>query len=210
MFLFGEGSMSRLEQEFIRWLSVAGGFFVGFVVTHILVRILCSFVFKTTPSAKLVQVLRIGGGIAVAIMVYFLLLPSGGPGPGGAGDATLFPNTTNNAQEQPKNQNEEIKKDSPPVSKETLLPSDEVVTVTILSPNVNKKWYRYEKETDPVLEETVLKRISDRDKPGEKPVKVVQIVLGENASAPAAAKLVKRIREMGKKVLTPPEFDELN
>ena len=183
MLLLAEGTMTRIEQEFVRWLLVAGGFFVGFVVTHIVARLLCSFVFKTQASSKLMQLLRIAGGVGAAILVYFLLLPSGGSGPGGAGDLSLSTNKSNKAEEQVKKK-EEPKKEILPPEKEPLATRDETVTVTVLGPTPDKKWYLYEDEKEPQTEQAILDRITKRDKSGQKPIKVVQIAIVKNASAP--------------------------
>jgi hypothetical protein len=211
IFLFAEGKMTGVEQVVIHWLSVVGGFGVGFVLTHFLVGILSSFVFKSVAPAKLKQFLRIGGGIAAAILVYFLLLPSGGNGPGGSGDMSISLNGPNSPADQPKKTPEEPKKEikENPAENSKLPSSDEVISVTVLEPNAEQKWYLYGDEKEPMTIKAVLDRIDQRDNSKEeKPIKMVRIITTGKSSDSAESLLKSELKKRGKEITEPPELDK--
>ena len=72
-------------------LAVAGGFLIGNLLTLVACRILAKFAFKRKFNPTLEKALRVIGGIALAILVAFLVFQGGsgwGFGGGGSGDGS--------------------------------------------------------------------------------------------------------------------------
>jgi hypothetical protein len=90
-------------------LAVAGGFLVGNVLMLLVCRLLTKFVFHTTMNRRLEQALRILVGIAVAVLVAWLVFRGGtgwgfgGSGTGeGEGSGGIAPSTTHPSEQSPK------------------------------------------------------------------------------------------------------------
>jgi hypothetical protein len=72
-------------------LAVAGGFLIGNLLTLVACRILAKFVFKQKFNEKLEKALRVIGGIALAVLIAFLVFQGGsgwGFGGGGSGEGS--------------------------------------------------------------------------------------------------------------------------
>jgi hypothetical protein len=90
-------------------LAVAGGFLVGNILMLLVCRLLTKFVVHTTMNRRFEQALRILAGIAVAILVAWLVF-RGGPGWGfggagtgeGEGSGGITPSTTHPSEQSPK------------------------------------------------------------------------------------------------------------
>jgi hypothetical protein len=84
--LFADDVTSKFGRYVIYVLAVAGGFLVGNVLTLVLCRIIAHLTFKRRMYQNLEGALRILGGLAVAILVAYLLFRFGtGWGLGGTG-----------------------------------------------------------------------------------------------------------------------------
>jgi hypothetical protein len=89
-------------------LAVAGGFLVGNLLMLIVCRLLAKFVFHTMMNRRLEQALRILAGIAVAVLIAWLVF-RGGPGWGfggtgtgeGEGSGGITPSTTRPSEQSP-------------------------------------------------------------------------------------------------------------
>jgi hypothetical protein len=90
-------------------LAVCGGFLVGNLLTLIVCRIIANMAFHTRMNQRFEQALRILGGIALAVLVAWLVF-RGGPGWGfggtgsgeGEGSGGRDPSTTQPSPEAPK------------------------------------------------------------------------------------------------------------
>ena len=140
-------------------LAVAGGFLIGNLLTWLICRLGTRLVFKWTMNPQLERALRILGGIAVAVLVAYLLFRFGtgwglgGSGSGeGEGSGGIAPSITPQTPEQPKTD----PKKSPPaeVTSSTL-------RVRIESATAYPKTFRFESEPEAVDLAAAKKALAD-------------------------------------------------
>jgi hypothetical protein len=153
--------IGSIEKVVITVLAVAGGFLIGFVLTNAVVRLLFKFVWKKQPPERVVRVLRFAGGVAAAILVYFLLTGTGGLGLGGGGGSDGDRGKEKQqgpSQEQPK---QDAKKDELK-PKDKAIESKGVLTVYLLRfDSPEKRFYRIGTDGKPSTLEEVLQRIDE-------------------------------------------------
>jgi hypothetical protein len=129
-------------------LAVAGGFLVGNLITLLLCRLVARAAFHTRMNRRLEQALRVLGGIALAVLIAWLVF-RGGPGWGlggtgsgeGEGSGGPSPNQTDPAKEvRPKV--------VPKKDEEPILASG--VKVTVLRGSAYPKTFRFDGEAEGV------------------------------------------------------------
>ena len=167
--------MGAIEKYVITGLAVAGGFLVGFVLTNLIARGLCKFVFHKKPPENLIRIARFAGGVAVAILVFCLISGDGGFGGGGGGGNPLASTKGDNTKEnQPKDEEKRDPKivPKPKDKKENLL---EAINIYVLPSNgPGDILYRIESQEESLNLKGVLDWVDDRQKSGT-PVKLVRI-----------------------------------
>jgi hypothetical protein len=86
-------NVAQVGQVIVNLLAIAGGFLVGQLVTHWSLRLLGHLAFRRQPPEKLLIVLRVLGGVLLAILVALIvfgegsgfgLFSAGGDGKGGS------------------------------------------------------------------------------------------------------------------------------
>jgi hypothetical protein len=199
------GEFGSIEKNIITILAVAGGFFVGLLLTQFLIGGVSKFVLKHETNQKLKRFGGIAGGVGLAILVYSLLTGDGSFGLGGRGGGEKSRNQSSEGKDKT-TPNEQPKKETSPDQPQAKLPDrDEQVIVHLLSvgavePNV----YAYGDESKPIDLKEVLRRIDERASEGHKPVKVVHIVAKDkNYSVYYESILKSKLRERGIKFLSP-------
>jgi hypothetical protein len=198
-----------VERVVITILAVAGGFLIGFVLTHVVGRLLGKFVFKHETSGRLLRVARFAGGIAAAILVYMLLNGEGGLGLGGRGGGGLNPSPGESKEKTDKETPREDVK-TPQKKDVTVVALDEQLIVYVLRADAPaKRFYQIGKDSQPLTLDDVLGRIDDRSpdgkKDGKKAVKLVRIIASDpDYSVQAATLLQAKLQERGIEA-TPPK-----
>ena len=196
--------LGSIEKIVITILAVGGGFLIGSVLTNLLTRGVFKFGLHKQSPDKLVRVLRVGGGAGAAFLVYMLLGGEGGFGLGGKGGGDANPN-----QGERETAERKEKKDSRilPIMKapENESNDEQVVVEVYKSNSMDKKFYRYSKDSTAISLEEVLRRIDDSFKAGKKPVKLVRIRAGEtDYPVQAASALEAELRQRRIEYTSPP------
>ncbi len=171
--------LGSIEKVVITVLAVAGGFLIGFLLTNAIVRLLFRFVWKKQPPEKLVRILRFAGGVAAAILVYFLLTGTGGLGlGGGGGDGDRGKEKSQNGQKREEPRQDTKKDDLKP--KDKAIESKGVLTVYLLRfDSPEKRFYRIGTDGKPLTLEEVLQHIDDLAKTDKKAIAQVDIEVGD-------------------------------
>jgi hypothetical protein len=187
--------LGSVEKTVISVLSVAGGFLVGYVATHLLARGLCRFVFKSNPI-RLLRFTRLAGGVGGAILVYFLLSGEGGLGLGGGGGAGLLSGDNRKNEEKNAPQSEPQKNELKVGEKLDTSREEQFVVFILKSDSPDRKFYRFDQETTACSLDDVLTKIDNRAKAGKK--LVVRIREGDADYAYQAETLLeRRLQERG-------------
>ena len=128
-------------------LAVGGGFLVGNLLTLLACRVLAKFAFKQRLNETLEKALRVIGGIAVAILVAFLVFRGGsgwGFGGGGSGEGSGEEGKGEGkpAEERPSDK----PKDPSKVDPKTIEVTE--VGVTVLTATEYPRSFRFDGERD--------------------------------------------------------------
>lgn len=189
------GELGSIEKVVITALAVAGGFLVGFVLTHFVARLLSKFVWKKEPPENLIRFARFAGGVATALLVYLLLTGDGGFGLGGRGGGATASlsdgvSDTPNAPKQdvPK---QDAKKDESKTKDKTDETGGQVLYVHLRRFDApEQRFFQFGDETKPLTLEEVLQRIEDVRKSDPRPITVVKIRAGVPEYSVQAATLL--------------------
>jgi hypothetical protein len=201
--------LGSVEKTVIMVLAVAGGFLIGFLLTGIVGKILGKFVFKRESSERFARFVRFLGGVAGAILVYYLLQGEGGLGLGGRGGG----DTSNANKDSPKQttpKKETPKDEQPKPRDKSEEAGDEVIITVLRSDSPAKKFYLLDSEAQPITLDDLLGKIDARAKldnkePGKKAVNKAQILpvktstgkVDTEYSVQAASLLEAKLRERG-------------
>jgi hypothetical protein len=127
-------------------LAVAGGFLVGNLLTLILCRLVAKAAFHTRMNHRLEQALRILGGIALAVLVAWLVF-RGGPGWGFGGTGSGEGEGAGGPSPKDTDPSKEARpKVVPKKDEEAILASG--VKVTVLRGSAYPKTFRFEGEAE--------------------------------------------------------------
>jgi hypothetical protein len=146
-------------------LAVAGGFMVGNVLTLIICRLLAKFALKQSINERLERLLRVMGGLIVAVLVAYLLFKFGtgwGLGGSGTGEGQDTGGQTPGTDNTPKEKTP-AKADSKTKEEETILATS--LRVTVQKATDYPKSFRFEGEAegvDLVAAKEKLKTLRDR------------------------------------------------
>jgi hypothetical protein len=163
-------------------LAVAGGFLLGNVLTLLICRIIAKLALKTKINQRLEQALRILGGIAVAILVGYLLFQNGlGWGFGGTGQGKGEQTGGNNPKETDPTKESRPKVEPKPKDEEAILASG--IKVTILRGASFPKSFRFEGEADGVDLATAKDKLRQRKDASKDRLKFMDIVIYKNSTA---------------------------
>jgi hypothetical protein len=144
-------------------LAVGGGFLVGNLLTLLACRILAKFALKQRLNETLEKALRVIGGIALAVLVAFLVFRGGsgwGFGGGGSGDGS---GEEAKGEGKPGEQPPDAPK-GPPKSLDSKVIQVTELSVTVLTPREHPKTFKFLGERDGrTLEEAkaYLKKLQD-------------------------------------------------
>lgn len=209
---FPIAEIGSIEKTIIIGLATAGGFLVGFVLTNLIGRALCKFVFHRTASERLLRFARFGGGVAGAILTYLLLSGEGGFGLGGGSGGKGVALKQDDGTNEPKNKEPKVDpKIDPKLNDKKNATQAETVTIYVLPTNAaGEIRYRWENEEPILAIEQVLQIIDDRNKDG-KPIKLVRIdflrekgKLAPNSPAGGRKLLQTRLDERKIETILPP------
>jgi hypothetical protein len=159
--------LGSVEKTIITGLAVAGGFLVGFVVTHMVAKLLAKFVFKKAASEGLLRLARLGGGIGAAILVYFLLTGPGGLGLGGGGGEGNKPDRETNKDQTPK---QEMPKSDLKNKGKSDQSGEEIFITVLRADSPDKKFYRLDDNPENFTKEELLRRITNPEHLRSKPI----------------------------------------
>jgi hypothetical protein len=161
-------------------LAVAGGFLIGNLLTLFICRLLAKFAFKHKINHRLEQVARILGGIAVALLVAYLLFQFGpGWGLGGSGSGE----GNDSGGQTPGSEN--LGKEKQPPGKSAT--SSETVSVTRLvvtiQPAMNyPKTFRFEGEPDGIDLDAATKKLDELKAAGGDKLQLLELRVFKNSS----------------------------
>jgi hypothetical protein len=198
--------LGSIEKFVITALAVAGGFLVGFLLTNVIARLLCKFVWKREPPEKLIRIIRFAGGVGAAILVYLLLMGDGGLGFGGKGGGNSADDKgKENAQNPPNN--------APPEKdpkKEELKQKDHdsrsgILTVYLLQNNAEgMRIFKLGKDGKPMTLEQLLEQIDLLSMNKKQPIVQVDIEIGDpDYSVLAVSRLETELNDRGIKSTRP-------
>src|SRR4051794_29317906 len=75
----------NVGETLVRILAIAGGFLVGYLLTHLLLRLIAKLALQKRMPGMLERALQVIGGLIVAFLVALLVFGEGGWGLGGPG-----------------------------------------------------------------------------------------------------------------------------
>jgi hypothetical protein len=198
--------LGSIEKFVITALAVAGGFLVGFVLTNVIARLLCKFVWKREAPERIIRVIRFAGGVAAAIIVYLLLMGEGGLGLGGKGgggpdDNKGKENSSNPPSKEPPNK--DPKKEDSKTKEDD--PRSGILTVYLLRNDAPmKRMFRIGKDGEPLDLDALLDRIDKRPEKKLPPVVQVDIEIGDpNYAVLAMSELESKLNDRGIKSTRP-------
>jgi len=165
--------LGSLEKNVVTIFAVAGGFFVGAVITHLLIAGACKFIFKKRTPERTVRVVRVIGGVGAAILFYWLLSGEGGFGLGGkGGDDALNKNKGDGKEAARQKQDSNVE---PKNNLKIDTSNAEQITVAVLRfDSPEKRFYRYQNDPKPLTLEELLSRIDAKAHGAKKVVVLIQ------------------------------------
>jgi hypothetical protein len=190
--------VAHLGRLVVNVFAVAGGFLVGYMLTGLLVKLLCHLVAKKQAPKRVQQVLRALGGLALAILVALFVFGKGdGWGLGGSGVGT----GEAKSDDKGKNSTPPVETVSPvkePPTKDTPSKPEESLRVVLLGGNRVKDGRIFQVEGENTartlaeLKEAIGRRSKQAD-PG-KPLKTVELLIYPQ-SVPPETPEVGQLRE---------------
>ncbi len=180
-------------------LAVAGGFLIGNLVTLLVCRLLAKFAFKQKFNPRLEQATRTLGGIAVAILVAYLLFRFGtGWGLGGSGSGE------GKDTGGPTSSKENLGKEKQPPTKSSVTTTETVVvtrlTVTIQPAADFPKTFRFDGEPEALELNAALKKLDAlKDSAGGK-LQLLEVRVFKNSSeagTPDVNAFIKHANQIG-------------
>lgn len=189
-----------LNLQFMKLLAVAGGGAVGYLVLGGILRLLGRFVFRNKLPAFIHLVVRLAGGVAGALLVWFWLAGAGGGGPGGGGGSGLFGGSgtaPGSGEAGPKTAKEKPSK--PGTEKRGA-----AIEVEMLGGESVKeqRFYKLTDEREPVTFDEVTRRIAERQTK-QPDLKVLRIVVRPESVASDHAAVTQLDRWARENGLTP-------
>ena len=189
-----------LNLQIMKLLAVAGGGAVGYLLIGGILRLLGRYVFRNKLPAFVHWAVRLAGGVAGALLVWFWLAGAGGGGPGGGGGWGMFGGSGTG----PGSGDAALKAKKEKLSKAGTEKRGAAMEVEMLGgPAVKEeRFYKIEGEPEPVTFDEAKRRIADRliKQPDLKVLRIV-VRLESVASDHEAVKQLERwARENG---LTP-------
>jgi hypothetical protein len=190
--------VAHLGRLVVNVFAVAGGFLVGYILTGLLVKLLCHLVAKKQAPRRVQQVLRALGGLALAILVALFVFGKGdgwGLGGSGIGAGDSKTDEKGKAPTPPVEPNPPVKE---PPTKDTPSKPEESLRVVLLGGNRVKGGRIFEVEGEGTprtlaeLKDAIGRRVKQAD-PG-KPLKTVELLVYPQ-SVPPETPEVGQLRE---------------
>ncbi|MSR54915.1 MAG: hypothetical protein EXS09_16755 [Gemmataceae bacterium] len=146
VFADGEVNTGRIVMNF---LAIAGGFLLGYVVTHLVLRLISKFTANKRLPALVERALRVIGGIIAAILVGLMVFGDGGWGFGGTGGANPGGEGGGEQKQLPEPRKEaKTPEKVVPAPKVDEPISGSELNVTVLSPAAFPNIFRFPMETE--------------------------------------------------------------
>ena len=182
-FLFAETDLATKAGKYVLYvLAVAGGFFVGNMLTWVICRFTAKLVLKRSINLQLERALRIIGGVVVAVLVAFLLFRFGtGWGLGGSGSGEGNNEGGPSSETNPAKEKEQPKKVVP--KKEEPATPATGIKITILRGSSFPKTFLFEGETEGVELAVAKEKLRNRLNESTGKLKFVDLVIYLNSTA---------------------------
>lgn len=153
-------AFTNVGRTILNFLAIAGGFLIGYVLTHIILRIIAKFALKDRLPLLLERALQVLGGILVAFLVALLVFGDGSWGFGGSGGGR--PGGPGGESIQQPDPGEQKDPPTPPRKKEDekLVPTA-VETIVVMKASPNPTAFRFESDKEVMGIAKAKKRLDD-------------------------------------------------
>ena len=180
-------AFANFGRVIVNLLAVAGGFLIGNVLMLVVSRIAAKFVFKKKLPRMLDQILRLVGGLVVALLVAMLVFGDGGWGFGGSGGGRPGGpggSTPEQPDEKKADESKDVRKD-PPKTKDAETPDERVKIVVLGGDAPPDHYYLFEDERTASTLVEVSEKMRVRHE--KKPLKRLTIFVYKNSAAKETA-----------------------
>jgi hypothetical protein len=180
--LFAVGAIENIGNVVVGIMAVAGAFLIGNLLTWLIVGTISRVFIKRVVPPKMMKIMRIIGGILLALAVAYWAFREGGFG-FGTGTGTPMNENKGDQKQEEKKEPTVIQKKEEIVKKKDEGPLEESIRIVVLGGDAKEqRFYELEGEKTPRTFSEITRTILERKDKSVRPLRMVTILVYKNSA----------------------------